>query len=64
MLPEGAVQLEPQQLGPDGGDHVVGEGEARDLEVILPRQVQHVVTVLRNMDKVKEESLIARSSMS
>ena len=64
MLPEGAVQLEPQQLGPDGGDHVVGEGEARDLEVVLPRQVQHVVTVLSNMDKVEEELLIARSSMS
>ena len=32
---EGAVQLEPQQLGPDGGDQVVGEGEAGDLQVVL-----------------------------
>ena len=48
MLPEGAVQLEPQQLGPDGGDQVVGEGQAGDLQVVLTSQVQHVVTLLKD----------------
>ena len=46
---EGAVQLEPEQLGADGGDPVVGEGEARDLEVVLPHHVQHLVAVLAQL---------------
>ena len=47
VRPEGAVQFEPQQLGADGGDQVVGEGEAGDLQVVLSHQVQHVVTLLK-----------------
>ena len=46
---EGAVELEPEQLGADGGDPVVGEREARDLQVVLPHHVQHLVAVLAQL---------------
>ena len=43
---EGAVELQLQQLRPDGLDVVVGENETVEVQIVLSGHVQHLQTVL------------------